>query len=94
MNIKVHRGLNQIGGCITEIWTNTSRVFIDFGQNLPGNGELTTSEQDFGMVIDIIDKNMKEHEAVFYTMPTKIMSACSGISLLISILEKEAKNCC
>lgn len=67
MNIKVHRGLNQIGGCITEIWTNTSRVFIDFGQNLPGNGESTTSEQDFGMVTDIIDKNMKEHEAVFYT---------------------------
>ena len=63
MNIKVHRGLNQIGGCITEIWTNTSRVFIDFGQNLPGNGELTTSEQDFGMVIDIIDKNMKEHDS-------------------------------
>ena len=67
MNIKVHRGLNQIGGCITEIWTNTSRVFIDFGQNLPGSGESTTSEQDFSMVIDIIDKNMKEHEAVFYT---------------------------
>ena len=66
-NIKIHRGLNQIGGCITEIWTNTSRVFIDFGQNLPGNGESTTSEQDFGMVTDIIDKNMKEHEAVFYT---------------------------
>ena len=67
MNIKVHRGLNQIGGCITEIWTNTSRVFIDFGQNLPGNGESTTSEQDFSMVTGIIDKNMKEHEAVFYT---------------------------
>ena len=66
-NIKIHRGLNQIGGCITEIWTNTSRVFIDFGQNLPGNGESTTSEQDFDMVTDIIDKNMKEHEAVFYT---------------------------
>lgn len=46
---------------------NTSRVFIDFGQNLPGNGESTTSEQDFSMVTGIIDKNMKEHEAMFYT---------------------------
>ena len=42
MDIKVHRGLEQIGGCITEISTATSRVFIDFGQNLPGNGEPTT----------------------------------------------------
>ena len=50
----IHRGLNQVGGCITEIWTNTSRVFIDFGQNLPGCGESTTSEQDFSMVIDIM----------------------------------------
>ena len=33
MEIKIHRGLDQIGGCITEIWTDTSRVFIDFGQN-------------------------------------------------------------
>ena len=37
MKIKVHRGLEQIGGCITEISTATSRVFIDMGQNLPGS---------------------------------------------------------
>ena len=46
MNIKIHRGLDQIGGCITEISTETSRVFIDFGQNLPGNGEPTTPEEE------------------------------------------------
>ena len=34
MNIKIHRGLEQIGGCITEISTENSRVFIDMGQNL------------------------------------------------------------
>lgn len=67
MNIKIHRGLDQIGGCITEIWTDTSRVFIDFGQNLPGNGEPTTLEQDSRMVSEIIDRNKKEHQAVFYT---------------------------
>lgn len=66
-NIKVHRGLDQIGGCITEIWTDTSRVFIDFGQNLPGNGEPTTPEEDEKMVADIFASNRKEHEAVFYT---------------------------
>lgn len=68
MNIKVHRGLKQIGGCITEIWTDTSRVFIDFGQNLPGHGEPTTPEQDSTLVEDIIFQNWKEQQqAVFYT---------------------------
>lgn len=67
MNIKIHRGLDQIGGCITEISTETSRVFIDFGQNLPGNGEPTTPEEDQALVAGIFAQNKKLHEAVFYT---------------------------
>lgn len=55
MNIEVHRGLDQIGGCITEISTETSRVFIDFGQNLPGNGEPKTPEEDMKLVNSIIN---------------------------------------
>ena len=67
MNIRVHRGLEQIGGCITEISTDTSRVFIDMGQNLPGNGKQTTPEQDKEMVEGFFKNNLKEHEAVIYT---------------------------
>ncbi len=67
MEIKIHRGLDQIGGCITEIWTESSRVFIDFGQNLPSNGKAATPEEDILMVADIIRNNEKEHQAVFYT---------------------------
>lgn len=67
MKIKIHRGLDQIGGCITEIWTDSSRVFIDFGQNLPSNGKAVTPEEDALMVADIIRNNEKEHQAVFYT---------------------------
>ncbi len=67
MNIKIHRGLDQIGGCITEISTETSRVFIDFGQNLPGCGTATTPEEDKEMVETIIAQNRKGNEAVFYT---------------------------
>jgi ribonuclease J len=37
MYIKIHRGTNQIGGCITEIGTDQSRILIDFGENLPDN---------------------------------------------------------
>ena len=67
MDIKIHRGLEQIGGCITEISTATSRVFIDMGQNLPGMGEPTTPEEDRQMVENIFAQNRKEHQAVFYT---------------------------
>lgn len=67
MKIKVHRGHDQIGGCITEISTDTSRIFIDFGQNLPGNGEPTTPEEDETLVKKIFAQNKKQYEAVFYT---------------------------
>jgi ribonuclease J len=68
MKIKVHRGHDQIGGCITEISTDTSRIFIDFGQNLPGNGEPTPPpEEDEAMVKEIFSQNKKQYEAVFYT---------------------------
>ena len=67
MEIKVHRGLEQIGGCITEISTDTSRVFIDLGQNLPGCGELTTPEQDAKMVGSLFEHDSHKETAVFYT---------------------------
>ena len=38
MKITIHRGIDQIGGCIKEIASNNARVLIDLGQNLP-NGE-------------------------------------------------------
>lgn len=34
MTIIVHRGTHQIGGCATEIKTNTTRIIIDFGAEL------------------------------------------------------------
>ena len=67
MNIKVHRGLDQIGGCITEIWTTTSRVFIDVGRNLPGCGELSTPKEEEQLVESIFASNKKKYEAVFYS---------------------------
>lgn len=40
MEIIVHRGTHQIGGCITEIKTEKARIFIDFGEELPNeNGK-------------------------------------------------------
>ena len=36
MKLTIHRGTNQIGGCITEIESSGYKVFIDFGEQLPG----------------------------------------------------------
>lgn len=36
MKITIHRGSHQIGGCITEYEQNGWRVFVDYGEQLPG----------------------------------------------------------
>ncbi len=38
IHVTIHRGTKQIGGCVTEIATDASKVFIDIGENLPGVG--------------------------------------------------------
>jgi len=39
MEIIIHRGTHQIGGCITEISTDEARIVIDMGSSLPGSAE-------------------------------------------------------
>lgn len=36
MNISIHRGTDQIGGCVTEYEYNGWRLFVDYGEQLPG----------------------------------------------------------
>lgn len=40
INIKVHRGQNQIGGSIIEISTDDTRIFLDIGIELDENNEI------------------------------------------------------
>jgi ribonuclease J len=64
MQITIHRGIDQIGGCITEIATDKARILIDLGQNLPdGEGVV---EDDFAN-LDSIEKITKNIDAIFYT---------------------------
>ena len=37
MEIIIHRGTHQIGGCVTEIKTEETRIIIDIGTPLPGS---------------------------------------------------------
>lgn len=64
MRITIHRGIDQIGGCITEIATDNARILIDLGQNLPdGEGVVNDEFANF----DAIEKITKDIDAIFYT---------------------------
>ncbi len=65
--IKIHRGINQIGGCITEISTDTSRIFIDLGDNLPGTPDELTDGEKQEYVNRLFSSGKKANEAVFFT---------------------------
>lgn len=41
MQIVIHRGAHQIGGCCTEIRTGQARILIDFGDELPEPGQVS-----------------------------------------------------
>ena len=60
INIVIHRGVNQIGGCITEVATDHTRIIIDFGNNLPGSKEKELTQKEISQLTNGID-------AIFYT---------------------------
>lgn len=47
VKIKIHRGTNQIGGTIIEIFTENTHIFIDFGSELSVNPE---DSSDYEMI--------------------------------------------
>ena len=65
MIITIHRGLNQIGGCITEIQSlSGTKILIDFGHNLPNGNDVA---EDVYECPENIDDLLKGCSAVFYT---------------------------
>lgn len=64
MKIVIHRGIDQIGGCITEIATHKTRILIDLGQNLPdGAGHVS----DPLATREAVGKLTGNVDALFYT---------------------------
>jgi ribonuclease J len=64
MKIIIHRGSNQIGGCITEIATANKRILIDLGQNLPDNMGNVEDSLANPQAVTALTKGV---DAVFYT---------------------------
>lgn len=59
MEVKIIKGTKQIGGCITEITVNNSKIIIDFGDDLEDNGE--------SFELDGLTKGRSIYDAVFIT---------------------------
>ncbi len=60
MDVIIHRGTHQIGGCATEYRTKTTRIFIDFGAELD-------SENAKLFDIEGVTKGETNCDAVFFT---------------------------
>lgn len=56
MNITIHRGTHQIGGCVTEYEHNGWRLFVDYGEELPG-GQMTGDLQVEGLTYGDLSKS-------------------------------------
>lgn len=64
MQVIIHRGTHQIGGCITEIKSNKgTRIAIDIGENLPTLNNQKTTEIE----VEGLTKGERAFEAVFIT---------------------------
>ena len=64
MDIIVHRGTHQIGGCSTEIVTNQGRIFIDMGAELP---DQDGNQKRNPLSIDGVTQGNKNCDAVLFT---------------------------
>ena len=65
MKITIHRGLNQIGGCITEIQSlSGTKILIDLGHNLPDGGGVSEDRYESP---ENLDQLLDGCSAVFYT---------------------------
>ena len=61
MKIIVHRGTHQIGGCVTEIKSNKTRIIIDMGSELPSSNK----ESERELEIDGVTVGKKNCDGVF-----------------------------
>ena len=67
MTITIHRGIKQIGGCITEIKSEKgAKILIDLGHNLP---EGDKPSEDVYDQPEKLDELLEGVNAVFYTHP-------------------------
>ncbi|MDL2224398.1 MBL fold metallo-hydrolase [Bacteroidales bacterium OttesenSCG-928-M06] len=101
MKITIHRGINQIGGCITEIATDTTRIFIDLGQNLPDNEGVIKDELANKEAIQTLTQGIDgifyshyhgDHLELFHFVPDTIPQYIGKTAKLV-VIEKYKHLC-
>lgn len=80
MKIKVLKGTNQIGGCITEIISSEAKIIIDFGEDLPSSEK---TDKNTSPIIEGLTVGNPKYDAVFITH-----SHGDHIGLINNILEE------
>jgi len=93
MIITIHRGINQIGGCITEIASASgTKILIDLGHNLPDGDKRDNDPLDKAENLDPILDGV---DAIFYThshgdhVGFEAHVAEKGIRQYIGVMAKE-----
>ena len=67
MTITIYRGIDQIGGCITKIASDSgAKILIDLGHNLPEGDNVAYDKYDNS---ENLDELLNDVSAVFYTHP-------------------------
>lgn len=63
--IRIYRGINQIGGIVTEIRKDDHRILIDLGANLPGTENAEKS--DDALIREVFSRDAVRTDAIFFT---------------------------
>ena len=99
MKIRIHRGTNQIGGCITEIQSAAgTRILIDLGHNLPGESEKEDKFDDPANLSALLDgisgiiytHNHGDHLGFYHQVPETIPQYIGQMSrdVVLNILDE------
>lgn len=97
MKINILRGLQQIGGCITEITSDSgTKILIDLGRNLPKGDTPTEDEFDDQATLDKILEGVsgifythchEDHIGHFHQIPDNIIQYCGKVSKIMMDLK-------
>lgn len=106
LDMIIHRGSSQIGGCCTEITTGESRILLDFGANLPGTDEDSETKDSemfqkvFGLRRDgavLFTHYHGDHYGLFKKIPRNIPMYIGPLAkdilrILVSYIDREAQE--
>ena len=87
MRITIHRGIDQIGGCITEIKSHKgTKILIDLGHNLPNSDKTSIDTLEDPNKLNVIINGVS-HIFILTTIMITLALRLKWALILSSILE-------